>query len=66
MTTALTPISRGLLYAAIGLGIGILAAWLLIQLTDRDSFADPLITLGYLFAAIGWLMGVGIWKTWGT
>jgi cytochrome c oxidase subunit 1 len=25
---------------------------------------EPLIVLGYVFAVIGWLMGVGMWKVW--
>ncbi len=61
----LVPIGRGLLFASIGLAIGTLFAWLLVEITGRESFADPVITLGYLFALIGWIMGVGLWKTWG-
>ena len=63
--TAFIPIGRGLLFATIGFIIGGFLAWLLVQVTGREAVQEPILTLGYVFALIGWLMGVGMWKTWG-
>jgi len=63
--TGLIPLGKGILGAVIGFAIGSLLAFLITTLTD-NSLEEPLIALGYTCALIGWLMGVGMWKTWGT
>jgi cytochrome c oxidase subunit 1 len=64
LTNGLFPILKGLLFASIGFLVGSIIA---IGITSVTNFplTEPLITLGYLFALIGWLMGVGMWKVWG-
>jgi len=57
------PLARGVLYAAIGFAIG---AGISLSITNAtgEPATEPLIVLGYVFAVIGWLMGVGMWSTW--
>ncbi|MBI2165576.1 MAG: cbb3-type cytochrome c oxidase subunit I [Chloroflexi bacterium] len=61
--TALRPIGKGLAFAVVGFLIGAGAATLLTTITDRPA-TQPVITLGYLFALIGWVLGVGLWDNW--
>jgi cytochrome c oxidase subunit 1 len=61
---AIFPVLRGLLFAGVGLGIGAGLAVLFTNLTGRPSFKEPVIALGYVFALIGWLLGVGMWDAW--
>ena len=61
--SGLRYIARGLLFAAIGLGIGIAIALAVTQVTGRE-LEEPAIAIGYVFALIGWLLGVGVWGTW--
>ena len=60
---AMSNIIRGLVFAGVGLGLGIALAILLTGITG-EPLAEPAIALGYLLALIGWLLGVGVWKTW--
>ena len=64
IVNGLFPIIKGLLFSLIGFLIGSILAKGLTSLTGYPM-KEPLITLGYIFALIGWLMGVGMWKTWG-
>ena len=59
---AMSNIIRGLVFAGVGLGLGIALAILLTGITG-EPLAEPAIALGYLLALIGWLLGVGVWKT---
>ena len=61
---AIMPLARGALYAAVGFAIGALISLAITNITDEPA-KEPLIVLGYVFAVIGWLMGVGMWKSWG-
>ena len=58
------PLIRGVIYAAIGYAIGAGIALGVASMTGEPS-TEPMVVLGYVFAVIGWLMGVGMWKTWG-
>jgi cytochrome c oxidase subunit 1 len=60
---SIIPITKGLFWAAIGFGIGSLISLGITSITGY-KYVEPLITLGYVGALIGWLMGVGMWKTW--
>ncbi len=62
--SAFTAIGRGLLGAAIGLAIGWGLALLLGALTGREDLTQVIIAVGYFFALIGWLLGVGVWSSW--
>ena len=61
--SGLRYIARGLLFAAIGLGIGIGVAAVITQVTGRE-LEEPAVAIGYVFALIGWLLGVGVWGAW--
>ena len=58
------PIVKGLIGAAIGFAIGGGISQLITSFT-KEPATEPMIVLGYVFAVIGWLMGVGMWKVWG-
>ncbi len=57
------PLVRGAVYAAIGFAIGAGISLAITNVTGEPA-KEPLIVLGYVFAVIGWLMGVGMWKAW--
>ena len=57
------PLVRGAVYAAIGFAIGAGISLSITNVTGEPA-KEPLIVLGYVFAVIGWLMGVGMWKVW--
>lgn len=57
------PLVRGAVYSAIGFAIGAGISLALTNMTGEPA-KEPLIVLGYVFAVIGWLMGVGMWKVW--
>ncbi len=60
------PVTRGLVGAAIGFGIGVLITALLRWVSGRDGWELELsFSVGYVFALTGWLMGVGMWERWG-
>lgn len=61
--SALRYVGRGLLFASIGLGIGVALGSLVAQITGRPP-AEIRIAIGYVFALIGWLGGVGMWSVW--
>jgi cytochrome c oxidase subunit 1 len=58
------PLVRGVVFAAIGFAVGALVSFAITNVTG-EPHGEPLIVLGYVFAVIGWLMGVGMWKVWG-
>jgi len=62
--TAFMPLVRGIIYAAIGFAIGGGISLGITSMTGEDA-TEPMVVLGYVFAVIGWLMGVGMWKSWG-
>ena len=59
------PLVKGLIYATVGFAIGAGISLVLTNMTGQPD-KEPLIVLGYVFAVIGWLMGVGMWKSWGS
>ncbi|MCP3990701.1 MAG: cytochrome c oxidase subunit I [Actinomycetia bacterium] len=43
--------------------LGAFGAWIL---QGGGSMSDPVpVTFGFIFALIGWLMGIGVWNQWG-
>ena len=57
----LWPIVRGLILSLIGLGIGIGIGSVISAATDNPAIEINL-SIGYLLALIGWLLGIGVWK----
>ncbi len=56
---------RGVAWAAVGFGIGAGLVAVLRTLAGRSGWSLELsITVGYAFALVGWLMGVGMWDRW--
>lgn len=62
---ALKGIIKGAIFAAIGFVIGGGIGLLLVSVGSRPGNNEPAAGLGYLFALIGWLFGVGLWDNWG-
>jgi cytochrome c oxidase subunit 1 len=58
---AFKHIGRGLLFAAIGLGIGVAFGSFVAEITDGPPLQIR-VSLGYVFALFGWLIGVGLWQ----
>jgi cytochrome c oxidase subunit 1 len=63
-------IARGLLFAGVGLGLGLgvgLAAIVTIVIGNpvREMDEEAAVTIGYVLALIGWILGVGGWEAWG-
>jgi len=58
--SAFKHIGRGLLFAAIGLGIGVAFGSLIAEITGREPL-QVRVAIGYVFPLIGWLLGVGLW-----
>jgi phosphotransferase system glucose/maltose/N-acetylglucosamine-specific IIC component len=57
------PIVRALVFAGVGLGVGIALATLITAVTNQPD-TEVRIALGYIFALIGWLLGIGVWDYW--
>lgn len=61
---ALTGIIKGAIFGLIGFLIGGGIGFFLMNAAGRTGNNEPVIALGYLFALIGWIFGVGLWDTW--
>lgn len=57
----LFPMLRAILWAAIGFMIG---AWAVAFITGSDLFAELPVTIGYVLAVGGWVLGGGAWEGW--
>ncbi len=55
------PMLRAVLWAIIGFIIG---AWLTALLAGSDLTAELPVTIGYVFAVAGWVLGGGAWEGW--
>jgi cytochrome c oxidase subunit 1 len=62
---SLASVVRGLIGAATGFLIGMLAVLLVRWLTGHEGWQfDQVLIIGYVFGLIGWLLGVGLWSRW--
>jgi cytochrome c oxidase subunit 1 len=61
--TTLPPPVRAALWAAIGFGLGAaVTAAARVAIGSGDVWAfEPVMVVGYTFALIGWLLGIGLW-----
>ena len=59
----LWPIVRGLIGASVGLLVGLGVGFSLSSLTGNPA-AEINISFSYVFALLGWLLGVGVWNSW--
>ena len=56
---------RGVAWAAVGFGVGVGLVAAGRTLAGRGGWSLELsLTVGYVFALVGWLMGVGMWDRW--
>lgn len=55
------PMLRAILWAVIGFMIG---AWAMAFVIGSDLFAELPVTIGYLLATVGWVLGGGAWEGW--
>ncbi len=61
-----TPIAQGAGMAIVGYGIGVGLVAIIRTIIGHDAWDTNISwTFGYLFALMGWLMGVGGWRYWG-
>jgi cytochrome c oxidase subunit 1 len=59
-------LGRGILWALVGFAMGAGLTALVRILTGRSAWSLELsFSIGYVFALLGWLMGVGMWERWG-
>lgn len=61
---AFVAMGKGAVFAIIGLLVGGGVGTLLMNITGRTGTIEPAIAVGYVFALLGWLMGVGLWDAW--
>ena len=62
---ALLPLLKGVSFGAVGFLIGCSLAAGIRSLMGLEAWsAEPVVTLGYVFGLIGWLLGVGVWNGW--
>ncbi len=59
----LWPITRGLIGAIIGLLVGLGVGLSVSSLTGNPA-TEINISFSYVFALLGWLLGVGVWNSW--
>jgi cytochrome c oxidase subunit 1 len=65
MLAAFAPLLRAVLFGGIGFLIGGgLAAGIRNLMGDEVWSAEHLVTVGYVFGLIGWLLGIGLWERW--
>ena len=62
--SALKYIGRGLIFAAIGMAIGVGLGQLIADFTDKPP-VQIRVAIGYVFTLFGWLFGVGLWEVMG-
>ncbi|MBI4338975.1 MAG: cbb3-type cytochrome c oxidase subunit I, partial [Chloroflexi bacterium] len=62
---AFFPLIKAVLFAATGFlfGSGITAGVRVLLGMEAWS-TEPLVTMGYVFALAGWLLGIGVWDSW--
>ncbi len=62
---AFLPLIKGMLFAVIGFALGAGTTVGVRSLLGMEAWStEPVVTLGYVFALIGWLLGVGLWDAW--
>jgi cytochrome c oxidase subunit I len=64
-STGLPLAFRGVLWAAIGFLIGTILMVGIRLLVGLSALSfEPVVVVGYIFALLGWFLGVGVWETW--
>ncbi len=64
--TAFLPLVRGLVWAMIGFAVGAALTAVVRIAGGRSAWTFGLsFSVGYVFALLGWLLGVGMWERWG-
>jgi hypothetical protein len=62
---AFLPVARGLVGAALGFAVGVGLAALGRTAAGASAFEiEQSSVIGYVFALVGWLLGVGVWDRW--
>ncbi|MBI4493151.1 MAG: cbb3-type cytochrome c oxidase subunit I, partial [Chloroflexi bacterium] len=64
MAVALLPVIKGIAFAVVGYAIGAGLVALISALAGAATMVEPYLALGYVFALVGWLLGVGVWDAW--
>ncbi len=59
------PVIRGVVWGALGFGLGGGGAALIQALSGRSAGGPAVLVIGYVFGLVGWLLGVGVWRAWG-
>ncbi len=59
------PVLRGLLWGVVGFAAGVGLLVLIRVLAGLPAYErDSAIAVGYIFGLVGWLLGVGVWRSW--
>ncbi|MBI4310397.1 MAG: cbb3-type cytochrome c oxidase subunit I, partial [Chloroflexi bacterium] len=62
---AFLPLIKAVLFAAIGFAVGAGGTAVVGRLAGIEAVsAEPLVTMGYVLALVGWLLGIGVWDSW--
>lgn len=61
---AIVPLMKAVIFAALGFALGGGLAKLLTSLVGVSESTEPVIALGYIFAFVGWILGIGVWDSW--
>ncbi|MBI4201810.1 MAG: cbb3-type cytochrome c oxidase subunit I [Chloroflexi bacterium] len=62
---AFLPLIKGVVFAAIGFLLGASATAGVRTLMHLDAWSiEPVVTMGYVLALVGWLLGIGVWDYW--
>ena len=64
MAIAIVPLMKAVIFAALGFALGGGLAKLLTSLVGVSESTEPVIALGYIFAFVGWILGIGVWDSW--